>query len=119
MNGNWESSEIFTASAVLPLLGGPEGDEVAKTRWINSVKASGDAGSCALTLQQHRHQRRSVAVLCLLNQQLAVLQHHRHWVPPGDDPVHKVAGVVLLIGAIRLDRKTQTPQQEVSFSGCI
>lgn len=27
MKGNWESSEILAASAVLPLFGGPEGEE--------------------------------------------------------------------------------------------
>lgn len=27
MKGNWESSEILAASAVFPLLGGPDGNE--------------------------------------------------------------------------------------------
>lgn len=58
-----------------------------------------------LTFQQHRHQRRAVAVLRLLHQQLAVLEDHGHRVAPADDPVHDIAGVVLLIGAVRLDRK--------------
>lgn len=83
------------------------------------MKPSSDAGSRVLTLQQHGHQRRAVAVLGLLNQQLAILEDHGHRVAPADDPVHDVAGVVLLIGAVRLGRKTETPQQEVNFGELI
>lgn len=115
MKGNWESSAILTASAVLPLLGGPEGDGgEAQKGWLSPEERRGGAGSRVLTLQQRRHQRRAVAVLCLLNQQLAVLQDHGHRVAPADDPVHDVAGVVFLIGAVRLDRRTGTPQRDLS-----
>lgn len=112
MKGNWESSAILTASAVFPLLGGPEGDGLVKL----SITPSRGAGVCVLTLQQYRHQRRAVAVLRLLNQQLAVLQDHRHRVAPADDPVHDVAGVVLLIGAVCLDKKTDASARCRLFS---
>ena len=57
-----------------------------------------------LTLQQHGHKGRAVAVLGLLHQQLAVVQHRGDGVAPLDDAVHDVAGVVLLVGAERLGR---------------
>lgn len=52
-----------------------------------------------LTLQKNGHQWRSVAVLCLLDQQLSIVQHVGHRVAPFNDAVHDVAGVILLIGA--------------------
>ncbi len=37
MKGNWESSEILAASAVFPLLGGPEGeDQIKSVGWNNT-----------------------------------------------------------------------------------
>lgn len=58
-----------------------------------------------LTFQQHRHQWGAVAVLGLLHQQLAVIQDVSDGVAPLDDAVHNVAGVVLLVGAERLEDK--------------
>lgn len=58
-----------------------------------------------LTFQQHCHQWCAVAVLGLLHQQLAVIQDMSDGVAPLDDAVHDVAGVVLLVGAERLQDK--------------
>lgn len=55
-----------------------------------------------LTFQQHCHQWCAVAVLGLLHQQLAVIQDVSDGVAPFDDAVRDVAGVVLLVGAERL-----------------
>lgn len=57
------------------------------------------------TFQKHRDQRRAVAVLRLLHEQLPVVQDRGHRVAPSDDVVHDVAGVVLLVGAKCLDRE--------------
>lgn len=57
------------------------------------------------TLQQHGHQRRAVAVLGLLHQQLPVVQDVSDGVAPLDDAVHDVAGIVLLVRAESLDGK--------------
>lgn len=63
------------------------------------------------TLQQHGHQRRAVAVLGLLHQQLPVVQDVSDGVAPLDDAVHDVVGVVLLVGAESLDGGKKKTQQ--------
>lgn len=111
MKGNWESSAILAASAVFPLFGGPEGtinhqSAVCNTRavWLDlQTHADGATARDDLTFEEHRHQWRAVAVLCLLHQELPVLQHRGHGVAPPDDAVHDVAGIVLLIGPEGLD----------------
>lgn len=54
------------------------------------------------TLQQHGHQRRAVAVLGLLDQELPVVQDVGNRVAPLDDAVHDVAGIILLVRSERL-----------------
>lgn len=116
MKGNWESSAILAASAVFPLFGGPEGDHqspISCLQCVSSLATLYSGWSCVRpTFQEHRHQRRAVAVLCLLDQELPVPQHRGHRVAPPDDPVHDVAGVVLLIGPKRLDGKTHMDTED-------
>lgn len=57
--------------------------------WLNSLS----------TLQEYGHQRSAVAVLGLLDKQLSVIQDVGNGVAPFDDPVHDVAGVILLVCA--------------------
>lgn len=49
------------------------------------------------TLQQHSHQRSPITVLCLLDEQLSILQDMVDGVAPFDDAVHDIAGIVFLI----------------------
>lgn len=117
MKGNWESSAILAASAVFPLFGGPEGNINHQSAVCNITAGSSFAGSVTAwddpTFQEHWHQRRAVAVLGLLNQELPVLQHRGHGVAPPDDAVHDVAGVILLIGPEGLGGKETLRHQWV------
>lgn len=55
--------------------------------------------SLSCTFQQDADQGSAVAVLGLLHQQLPIIQHPRYWVPPLNDPIHDVAGIVFLVGS--------------------
>lgn len=51
MKGNWESSEIFAASAVFPLLGGPEGDDQSPIRCFYNTNSLAKLSGCSKSQQ--------------------------------------------------------------------
>lgn len=59
------------------------------------------------TLQQHSHQRRAIAILGLLHQQLSVIQDMSDGVAPLDDAVHDVASIIFLVCAESLHEKQE------------
>lgn len=76
---------------------------------MGQLRAAGQKGiSLSCTFQQDADQGSAVTVLGLLDQQLPIIQHPRHWVPPLNDPIHDVAGIVLLVGSKCLQKKGNT-----------